>query len=354
MCIRDRYMGAENYPMNFHSELLAYGFANIIGALTHSVPVFASMVRTPIYQMAGARTSFSVGFTACFIILSVYLLPGIVSRIPLCVIAMNIIFSISKIVEIKAPLLYLQNFKKDFSFFVLAFVSTTFFGIQNGLLICLAASLITILRYSTSPGFDIENYLNNKPPSEPSPEFRELMLANGLMASSGDEESDSLLTKPQCAPYSPADVCLCHNPQCPKMFHILVIYLDRILYYANSIGLQNMMQPIKQRAVLQFRSSNKNDKYLYPPSEDNEERDICPNIRAVILDCSNLWKVDYTAARLVFDIAEDLSKSNILFKVSELNSRLATKFQVAGLSAGVCEPGTVSYTHLTLPTIYSV
>ena len=57
--------------------------------------------------------------------------------------------------------------------------------------------------------------------------------------------------------------------------------------------------------------------------------------------------------QLIADSTNDVSSSAIIFRMDSLNSGEIARFDVNG-SLGIGTTGPVSYTHLTLPTIYSV
>ncbi|QQR89647.1 MAG: STAS domain-containing protein [Myxococcales bacterium] len=145
-----RSAAEEPYP---NREFFALGCANFAGSFSGCYPVSGSFSRSAVAARASAISARHNWFAATIVIMVLLWLTPWVRLLPVSVIAAVIFVSVLGLLEI-GELRRLRRFdRKDLFLLGLAFVSTWSFGVQNGLLIGVGASLITFVFRTTRPHY---------------------------------------------------------------------------------------------------------------------------------------------------------------------------------------------------------
>lgn len=139
------------YAISANRELVAIGASNLIGSLFRSIPVSSSFSRSAVNDQAGARTALANVVAASLIVLTLLFLTPLFYYLPLPALAAIIIVAAIGLVDV-AELRYLfQTKERDGVIAFFTFGTTIIVGIQEGILLGIAASTVGILYRFSRP-----------------------------------------------------------------------------------------------------------------------------------------------------------------------------------------------------------
>jgi SulP family sulfate permease len=143
------------YSVRANNELFALGSANILGGLFQSLPTSGSYSRSAINDQAGGQTPLTNMFAALLIIITLFLLMPLVYYIPMPALAAIIIVAALGLIDIAALKETFITKERDGYIALFTFVTTLFIGIQEGILLGIAASLIDTLIRNSRPNLAV-------------------------------------------------------------------------------------------------------------------------------------------------------------------------------------------------------
>jgi carbonic anhydrase len=126
-------------------ELIAQGCGNIVSGMIGGLPIAALIVRPSVNISAGAKTKLSTIVHGCLIALCVGLMPGLLNRVPLAVLASVLIYTG---VKLTSPAVFRKMWRQGLSQFVPFIVTVIAIVMTNlivGLTIGLVVSMVFIL-----------------------------------------------------------------------------------------------------------------------------------------------------------------------------------------------------------------
>ncbi|PCM44638.1 SulP family inorganic anion transporter [Marinobacter sp. ANT_B65] len=149
---------SQESPQDRHSvqpnqELVALGLANALGAMFRSFPVSASFSRSAALREAGALTQVSAIVSSGLIGVTVVFLTPLFTDYPLpkAVLAAIIVMSVLGLFKYKEMKALFQQDRKEFGILMVTFLITLLLGVQQGLLVGVAVSLLLVIYNSTTP-----------------------------------------------------------------------------------------------------------------------------------------------------------------------------------------------------------
>lgn len=149
---------SQETPKDKHSvrpnkELIALGLANALGAMFRSFPVSASFSRSAAFRENGALTQISGVISAPLIAITVVFLTPLFTDYPLpkAVLAAIIVMSVLGLFKYKEMKALFGQDKIEFLILLVTFLITLLLGVQQGLLVGVAVSLILVIYNSTTP-----------------------------------------------------------------------------------------------------------------------------------------------------------------------------------------------------------
>lgn len=136
-----------------NQELIALGLANALGAMFRSFPVSASFSRSAALRDAGALTQISAIVSSGLIAITVLFLTPLFADYPLpkAVLAAIIVMSVLGLFKHKEMKSLFRQDKKEFLILLVTFGITLLLGVQQGLLVGVAVSLVLVIYNSTAP-----------------------------------------------------------------------------------------------------------------------------------------------------------------------------------------------------------
>ncbi len=139
------------YQVDANQELIALGTANIAGAFFQAYPVTGGFSRTAVNAQAGAKTGLSSLITAALIGLTLLFLTPLFYFLPKAILGAIVIVAVFGLIDLKAPVHLWKVKKVDAMLLVLTFFATLSLGIEEGILIGVAASLAAFIYRTTRP-----------------------------------------------------------------------------------------------------------------------------------------------------------------------------------------------------------
>jgi len=138
------YARRNRYEVDANRELIGLGAANIGAGLFGGYPVTGGFSRTAVNAEAGARTKLAAVVTAGIVTLVIVALTPLFQQLPSATLGAIVVVAVAKLfdfVEIK----HIKHLKTaDFLTLVVAFVATLAFGVELGIGIAVAASIVVV------------------------------------------------------------------------------------------------------------------------------------------------------------------------------------------------------------------
>ncbi len=151
------------YSVDADQELIGLGLANIAGSFFQGYPVTGGFSRTAVNDQAGARTGMASIITAVGIGLALLFLTSVFQNLPRAVLAAIIMAAVFGLVNLQ-KIRYLWQVQRSEAFLMLlTFLATLFLGIEPGILLGMAMSLIFFIVRSTRPHHAILGRLPGTP-----------------------------------------------------------------------------------------------------------------------------------------------------------------------------------------------
>ncbi|MGY0391078.1 SulP family inorganic anion transporter [Bizionia sp. KMM 8389] len=146
-------------------ELLAQGTGNIISGLIGGLPITQVIVRSSANVQSGGKSKLSTIIHGFLLLISVVLIPNLLNKIPLSVLAAILLVVGYKLAK---PALFKQMYKlgwKQFVPFIVTVVGIVFTDLLSGIGLGLAVGIVVILlkSYQNSHFLHIEDTSNGKP-----------------------------------------------------------------------------------------------------------------------------------------------------------------------------------------------
>lgn len=131
--------------IDINREVRILGVCNMASALVGGLPVGAGLSQTAANEEAGAMSRWSALIAAVTLLLTVFLLERFIAYLPLSMLAAIVIYSVGGLLN---PALVARYFKwkTDRLLVLISFCGVLVLGVQDGLLLAVAASVASLLR----------------------------------------------------------------------------------------------------------------------------------------------------------------------------------------------------------------
>ena len=152
----------EKYKVVPNKELIALGLANVGGSFFAGYPVTGGFSRSAVNYQAGAKTPLASMITAILIILTLLFFTGLFYYLPNAVLAAIIMVAVYSLIDVKEAKRLFSVRKLDGWTWVITLLATLFIGIEQGILIGVAFSLLLFIVRSAYPHIAELGYLPEK------------------------------------------------------------------------------------------------------------------------------------------------------------------------------------------------
>ncbi|CAB9501297.1 Sulfate transporter 4.1, chloroplastic [Seminavis robusta] len=139
------------YELDSSTELIGLGMANLCGAMFMSYPVTGSFSRSAVNNEAGAKSGISGIVTATIVMLVLLFLTPVFEQMPLAVLAAIVISGVLGLLDYPEAIYLWKVHKFDFAVWLIACLGTMFLGVEIGLAIAVAVSLLLVTYESAYP-----------------------------------------------------------------------------------------------------------------------------------------------------------------------------------------------------------
>jgi sulfate permease, SulP family len=134
-----------------NQELVATGTANAAAGLFGGFPVAGGFSRTAVNHQAGARTPLASLITAAMLTVAVLWLTPALYYLPKAVLAAVVVVAVVGLVDVADAVETFRTRRSDFAALAVTFLATLFVGVEPGLAIGIAFSLVLFLHRSANP-----------------------------------------------------------------------------------------------------------------------------------------------------------------------------------------------------------
>lgn len=153
--------GKRRQKIDADQELVALGLANVGTALTGGYPVTGGFSRSLVNYEAGARTGLASIITALLVLASVLLLAPLFYYIPTAALGAIIVVAVSNLFDWRTFGRVWRYSKRDALALIATFLAVLTVGIEAGIVIGAAVSLIMFIEHTSNPHVAIVGRLNN-------------------------------------------------------------------------------------------------------------------------------------------------------------------------------------------------
>ncbi|MFI5047794.1 MAG: sulfate permease [Acidimicrobiia bacterium] len=151
LAVEREYAQEHGYRITANHELVALGSTNVAAGLFQGMIVTGAVTRSSIVDAAGARTQLSGAITALVVApLLVFWTSGF-SYIPLCVLAVIVIVAVVGFVHVPEARRLWRVDRTDFWLMTGAFAAAVGLGVEFGVLVAVAASIVVLVYRATNP-----------------------------------------------------------------------------------------------------------------------------------------------------------------------------------------------------------
>ncbi|MEX2471108.1 MAG: sulfate permease [Gemmatimonadota bacterium] len=141
----------EKYRIDADQELKGLGLANLAAGVFSGYPVTGGFSRSAVNYQAGARTGLASIITAVLILLTVLAFTSLFQFLPRAVLAAVVIVAVYGLIEVREALHLFKLKKIDGWTLVVTFAATLVLGVETGILVGVAFSLLVFIWRSAYP-----------------------------------------------------------------------------------------------------------------------------------------------------------------------------------------------------------
>ena len=140
------------YSISTNRELVALGAANVVGSMFQAYPVTGSFSRSAVNFDMGSRTQASGVISACFVLLTLSFLTPYFFFLPKAALAAIVVSAVIGLFDYQEAIFLARLTKKvDFIQWMAAFLGTLFLGVEIGIVVAVAISLVFVIYESAAP-----------------------------------------------------------------------------------------------------------------------------------------------------------------------------------------------------------
>ncbi len=141
----------KRYEVDPNRELIAIGAANLTASLFRGYPVTGGFSRTAVNDQAGAETPLAGIITAVVVAVALLFLTPLLHFLPKASLAAIIMTAVFGLIDLKQARRLWRVKRSDLALLGVTFAAVLLIGIQNGILIGVAASLLWFVVRTTRP-----------------------------------------------------------------------------------------------------------------------------------------------------------------------------------------------------------
>lgn len=145
------YARRNHYELDSNRELIGLGVANVGAGLFGGYPVTGGFSRTAVNAEAGAKTKTAGVVTAAVVLLVIVALTPLFAQLPSATLGAIVVVAVAKLFDL-AEIRHIKALKRaDFVTLVAAFVATLALGVELGIAVAVAASIVVVAARMMTP-----------------------------------------------------------------------------------------------------------------------------------------------------------------------------------------------------------
>lgn len=222
IAIAKQLASKHKYEIDASQELIGLGMANFLGGMFQSYPVTGSFSRSAVNNESGAQSGISGLVTATLVGLVLLLLTSIFEILPLNILAAIVISGVLGLLDFDEAKYLWRVHKFDFSVWLIACFGTMFLGVEIGLAIAVAVSLLIVIYESAYPHTAVMGRLPG------TTVYRNIK----------------------------------QYPEAERYDRIVIVRIDAPLYFANSMNVRDKIRKYRLAAEKEMAERNEEVKYL--------------------------------------------------------------------------------------------
>jgi sulfate permease, SulP family len=144
---------AEKYKESFRqdTDLVGLGAANLAAALSGTFVVNGSPTQTQVADSAGGRSQLAPLSTSAVVVLVLLLLTGPLASLPLAALAAIVFLIAIGLIDVRGMRRILASRRLEFTIALLTAAAVVILGVEEGIVLAVAASIIDHLRHTSHP-----------------------------------------------------------------------------------------------------------------------------------------------------------------------------------------------------------
>jgi MFS superfamily sulfate permease-like transporter len=139
------------HEVDSRQELLALGFANLASSVGNGYAVAGGLSQSTVNDRSGARSLLSLFFTSCMLLLSLQFLTGLLSNLPLVMLAVIVLDAVIGLINLHDLRHLYKVSRSEFRVSVLTIIAVLVLGVLQGVVIAVILSIIFLLKKNATP-----------------------------------------------------------------------------------------------------------------------------------------------------------------------------------------------------------
>eukprot|EP01125_Pyxidicula_operculata_P016132 TRINITY_DN5523_c0_g1_i1.p1 TRINITY_DN5523_c0_g1~~TRINITY_DN5523_c0_g1_i1.p1 ORF type:complete len:675 (+),score=63.85 TRINITY_DN5523_c0_g1_i1:1110-3134(+) len=275
------YATKYEYQVSPNRELVALGMCNLVGSFFWTYPAFASLTRTAVVDLLGG-TSQIFSFVAAFLVLmTILFLSPLFYYLPRVVMNSILIKAAFTLFDYEGLVFFIKiRAWFDIGMMLVTFFVTVFLGTDIGLFLGIGISLLLVIRHTTAPHVCLLGKTEDN-------KFRDV---------STDKRADLI----------------------PG---IIILRVDEGIYFANVEQIKHVFK----------RAEHFGQVHAHP----TDHRKSKGQLKAIIVYSKNIYEIDASAVRTVWEIIQNYKKANVFVGFVKLSHKYRDIFRKAGITEGL-------------------
>ncbi|KAF2074234.1 hypothetical protein CYY_004444 [Polysphondylium violaceum] len=257
------------YELNMNQELLGLGMANIIGGIFQGYPAAGAFGRSSLHLNSGAKTQFTTIISVVVVGVTLLFLTPVFYYLPKVVLSSIVIFAVIPLIDLEEVQNLWSINKVDMILLLVAFWSTLVLGVQAGVASAVLLSILLILLTISKPTTHLCGRI------------------------------------PGTATYSDTNL----YPEAITSESEIIFRFDSPLIFVNAYYLRKQLKKV----------------YRF------EDDSVNPKIKAIILDCSSITRVDSTGIKYLKELIRELTEIKIVICFADVRSGVLDSFKISGI-----------------------
>lgn len=178
----------KDHTVDANQELFALGISKVAGSFFQCIPTSGSFTRSAVNSDAGAITTVSSIITAITMVLTLLFLTPLLYYLPKPVLSSIILMAIYSLLEFNYAKNLWKTHRKDFVLLMITFLVTIALGIEEGVLLGVLMSIVTVFYKSSKPHTAILGNIDGTPYYRNKERYEDLRCSEDILIMRFDDQ----------------------------------------------------------------------------------------------------------------------------------------------------------------------